>query len=165
MTPDDYFSLAGTAAMVGWVILIGGPRRFWWVNAVPLWIIPGAISALYAVLVLRWFSSAEGGFDSLASVSLLFDNQWALLAGWIHFLAFDLFVGAVMAARMDQVGVGRLVQAPILVSTFMLGPLGFLIAALTELGLRLRLFPGQTNNAQTDKAQTLKIGDIDHGHA
>ncbi|MEN0000010.1 MAG: ABA4-like family protein [Pseudomonadota bacterium] len=160
MTPDDYFSLAGTAAMAGWVILILGPRRFWWLNAGPLWIIPGAISALYAVLVLRWFSSAEGGFDSLASVSLLFENEWALLAGWIHFLAFDLFVGAVMAARMDQVGVGRLVQSPILVSTFMLGPLGFLIAALTELGLRLRFFPGHTK-----KAQTHKLGDIDHGHA
>lgn len=160
MTPDDYFSLAGTAAMAGWVILILGPRRFWWLNVVPLWIIPSAISALYAVLVLRWFSSADGGFDSLASVALLFDNQWALLAGWIHFLAFDLFVGAVMAERMDQVGVGRLVQTPILVSTFMLGPLGFLIAVLTEVGLRLRFFPGQTQRAQTHK-----IGDIGHGHA
>jgi hypothetical protein len=41
-------------------------------------------------------------------------DRWALLAGWVHYLAFDLFVGAVMAARMDRAGVGRLVQAPIL---------------------------------------------------
>lgn len=138
MTPDDYFSLAGTAVMVGWVLLILGPRRFVWLNTIPLWIIPAFVSALYTALILRWFSSAEGGFDSLSSVALLFENEWALLAGWIHFLAFDLFVGAVMAARMDQVGVGRLVQAPILITTFMLGPFGFLVAALTELGLRSR---------------------------
>lgn len=141
VNPEDYFSLAGTAAMAGWVILILGPRRFALLNAVPLWIVPGLISAIYAVLVLRWFSSADGSFDSLASVATLFQNEWALLAGWVHFLAFDLFVGAVMAARMDRVGIARLVQAPILGTTFMLGPLGFLIAALTELGLRLRTLP------------------------
>ncbi|MEM6460433.1 MAG: ABA4-like family protein [Pseudomonadota bacterium] len=155
MTPGDYFSFAGAAAMTGWVILILGPRRFWWLNAVPLWIIPCLISALYAVLVLRWLSSAEGGFDSLETVASLFENEWALLAGWIHFLAFDLFVGAVMALRMDRVGVGRLVQAPILAATLMLGPLGFLIAALTELGLRLRYLPLQTPN----------LRGVNHGNA
>jgi hypothetical protein len=73
-------------------------------------------------------------------------DDWALLAGWVHYLAFDLFVGAVMALRMDRAGVGRLVQAPILLSTFMLGPLGFLIAALTELGLRAAVLPTQTRS-------------------
>ena len=51
-----------------------------------------------------------------------------------------------MAARMDRVGVGRLVQAPILGTTFMLGPLGFLIAGLTELGLRASAIPTQTGS-------------------
>ncbi|MEO1749630.1 MAG: abscisic acid-deficient protein Aba4 family protein, partial [Pseudomonadota bacterium] len=77
-------------------------------------------------------------------------NEWALLAGWIHFLAFDLFVGAVMAARMDRVGVSRVVQAPILGATFMLGPLGFLIAALTELGLRAHKIPTQLASIKGD---------------
>lgn len=144
MDPEAYFSLAGTAAMAGWVMLIVGPRRFAWFNFIPFWLIPCTISALYSVIVLTWFSSAEGGFDSLSAVATLFENDWALLAGWVHFLAFDLFVGAVMAARMDHAGVGRLVQAPILGTTFMLGPLGFLLAAMTELGLRLSILPTQT---------------------
>ncbi len=75
-------------------------------------------------------------FGSLAAVASLMSNDWALLAGWVHYLAFDLFIGAVMARRMDQVGISRVVQAPILGATFMLGPIGFLIAGLTELGLR-----------------------------
>jgi len=136
MSPEDYFSMVGPAAMTGWAILVLGPRRFAALNAVPLWIIPVGLSVVYSVLVLTWLSSAEGGFDSLASVALLFENEWALLAGWVHYLAFDLFVGAVMAARMDRMGVDRLIQAPILICIFMLGPLGFVIAALTEYALR-----------------------------
>jgi hypothetical protein len=136
MTPDLLFSHVGTAAMAGWALLILGPRRYAWFNAIPLWIIPAGLSAVYAALIFSRFSGMGGGFDSLDSVATLMSDRWALLAGWVHFLAFDLFVGAVMAARMDRAGVGRLVQAPILLSTFMLGPLGFLIAGLTELGLR-----------------------------
>jgi hypothetical protein len=144
MTPEDVFSLSSTAAMTGWVLLILGPRRFGVINAVPLWIIPAGLSAVYAAIIFSRFSGIGGGFDSLANVALLFESDWALLAGWVHFLAFDLFVGAVMAARMDRAHVGRLVQAPILGATFMLGPVGFLIAALTELGLRAGRIPTQS---------------------
>lgn len=143
MTPEIVFSFVGTVAVIGWVLLIFGPRRFVWFNAIPLWIIPAGLSAVYAALILSRFSGIGGGFDSLANIAVLMSNDWALLAGWVHFLAFDLFIGAVMAGRMDRVGVGRLVQAPILGATFMLGPLGFLIAGLTELGLRTRSWPTQ----------------------
>jgi len=144
MTPEDLFSQVGMAAMIGWVLLILGPRRYAWFNAVPLWIIPAGLSAVYAALIFSRFSGMGGGFDSLANVAQLLSDDWALLAGWVHYLAFDLFVGAFMAARMDKAGVGRLVQAPILGATFMLGPLGFLIAGLTELGLRAHKLPTQT---------------------
>jgi hypothetical protein len=139
MPPEVVFSHASTAAMVGWALLILGPRRFIWFNAVPLWIIPAGLSMVYAVIVLSRFAGVDGGFDSLASVALLMSDDWALLGGWVHFLAFDLFVGTVMAARMDRANVGRVVQAPILLAIFMFGPFGFVIAALTELGLRTRL--------------------------
>ncbi len=146
MTPDILFSHVGTAAMVGWSLLILGPRRFKWFNAIPLWIIPTGLSGVYVALIFSRFSGTGGGFDSLANVATLLADDWALLAAWVHFLAFDLFIGAIIAARMDKIGVGRLVQAPILIATFMLGPLGFLIAALTELGLRARLLPFQTKD-------------------
>ena len=143
MGPEDVNSIAGMIVMAGWSILIFGPRKYAALNAVPMWIFPGLLSAVYSVLILSRFSGIGGGFDSLSSVSALLQNEWALLAAWIHFLAFDLFVGAIMAARMDRVGISRLVQAPMLASMFMLGPLGFLIAALTELGLQARKIPTQ----------------------
>jgi hypothetical protein len=136
MSPEGLFSLSNAAAMVGWLMLVSGPRRFGWFNAIALWVVPGALSLGYALIVLSRFAGAGGGFDSLASVAALMSDEWALLGAWVHFLAFDLFVGAIMAARMDRAGLGRLVQAPILLAIFLFGPFGFLIAALTELGLR-----------------------------
>ena len=146
MSPELVFSYVGTVAMIGWALLILGPRRFAWFNAIPLWMIPAGLSAVYAALVFSRFSGMGGGFDSLENVATLMSDPWALLAGWVHYLAFDLFVGAVMAARMDRAGVGRLVQSPILLATFMLGPLGFLIAALTEFGLRAAVLPTQSRS-------------------
>lgn len=139
MSPEFVFAQANFAAMVGWALLILGPRRFEWFNAIVLWVIPAGLSVVYGLIVVSRFAGSGGGFDSLASVATLMSNDWALLGGWVHYLAFDLFVGAVMAARMDRAAISRVVQAPILVAIFMLGPFGFVIAALTELGLRARL--------------------------
>ncbi|KQS78929.1 hypothetical protein ASG25_10005 [Rhizobium sp. Leaf384] len=132
MTPDDLFACAGQIALVGWSLLILGPRRFAWLNLLPALVLPAILSALYAVLVLTRFAAGQGGFGSLADVRLLFSDDWLLLAGWIHYLAFDLMIGARIAARLDRVGVGRLLQAFLLPFIFLFGPLGALIAGLAE---------------------------------
>lgn len=137
MTPDYLFALAGQIAMTGWMLLILGPRRFSWFNLLPRFVLPGALSLLYAVLVLTRFAEGQGGFGSLSEVRLLFANDWLLLAGWIHYLAFDLMVGAVLAVRLDRVGVGRLIQAAILPLVFVFGPLGAFLMLLLEMVHRL----------------------------
>lgn len=138
LTPDQIFGMTGMPAIFGWAILIFAPRRFALLNAVPQLLIPLGLSVLYAVLVLRFFAEPGGGFGSLAEVRQLFTSDWTLLAGWVHYLAFDLAVGAYIATRMDRVGVGRLVQASILMVTFFLGPIGFVLAVLTETALTVR---------------------------
>lgn len=140
MSPDQIFGLTGAPAILGWMILIVGPRRFATLNAVPKLAIPLALSALYAVLVLRHFAEAGGDFGSLAGVRQLFSSDWVLLAGWVHYLAFDLAIGAYLAARMDRAAIGRLVQAPILATTFLFGPIGFVLAVVTEGALAARMF-------------------------
>lgn len=149
MTPEQIFGLASAAVLPGWAILIAAPRRWTWATAVPGLVLPAGLSALYAVLVLTHFWQADGGFGSLADVRRLFANDWALLAGWVHYLAFDLALGTIVAGRMDRAGVSRLIQAPILVLTFLLGPLGVVLAlalagalrpaeALLPLGMKAR---------------------------
>ncbi len=136
MTPQDIFGLANLVALPGWAILILAPRRWGWLNAVPALVLPFGLSVVYAVLVLAHFAQAQGGFGSLAEVRLLFSNDWALLAGWVHYLAFDMALGAMVAARMDRAGVGRLIQAPILILIFLFGPMGVALALGLEVVLR-----------------------------
>lgn len=52
------------------------------------------------------------------------------VAGWVHFLAFDLFVGTWIAERSAQLGLSHGGVVPLLLMTFMLGPLGLLAFVL-----------------------------------
>jgi hypothetical protein len=135
LTPDQWFGWAGQAAMIGWLILIFLPRRWPLLLTLPRFIIPLGLSLLYAGLVMVHFFSAEGGgFGSLAEVRALFSVEEALLAGWVHYLAFDLFIGGWIAVEADKLGLPRLVQAPILLMTFMFGPVGFALFLLVGAG-------------------------------
>lgn len=135
MTPDELFGWAGQAAMIGWLILIFLPRRWPWLLALPRYLIPLGLSLLYAGLVMIHFFSADGGgFGSLTEVRALFSLDEALLAGWVHYLAFDLFIGGWIAMEADRLGLSRLLQAPILLATFMFGPVGFALFLLMRTG-------------------------------
>jgi hypothetical protein len=80
------------------------------------------------VLIMQFFFRIEGGgFNSIGEVRALFLSDAGLLAGWIHYLAFDLFVGMWIAAEADRAGVSRILQAPLMVATFMFGPIGLLL--------------------------------------
>jgi hypothetical protein len=63
---------------------------------------------------------------SLAEVSKLFDVPGLVLAGWLHYLAFDLFVGAWIAERAAADGLPRWALLPMLALTFLFGPAGLL---------------------------------------
>ena len=68
----------------------------------------------------------DGGFGSLEAVRRLFDVPGLLVAGWVHYLAFDLFVGAWIAERAGAIGLPHLIVLPLLALTFLFGPAGFL---------------------------------------
>jgi hypothetical protein len=131
---ETWFSAAGSLAMLGWAVLILAPRRWPALNAVPAYVLPALLSGGYAVLILLNFGRGEGGFESLAAVAQLFESPPLLLAGWVHYLAFDLFIGAWIARRADFMGMHRLLQAPILLATFMLGPIGLLVFLAVHAG-------------------------------
>ncbi len=97
--------------------------------------VPLLLAVPYTVLIVLYFGQAEGGFGSLADVMKLFTNEWAVLAGWIHYLAFDLFVGSWEVKDAQERNVPHLWVIPCLVMTFMLGPIGLLAYSV------LRLFP------------------------
>ena len=131
---ETAFSIASLAAMACWAVLILLPRSWPVLPALTGLVVPLGLAIAYSVLVLSHFFTGEGGFDSLASVRLLFQSDAALLAGWIHYLAFDLLIGGWIAQTSDEVGLSRLIQAPILVAPFMSGPPGRLPFPAGSLG-------------------------------
>jgi hypothetical protein len=60
-------------------------------------------------------------------VQAIFASKGGAVVGWIHYLAFDLFVGLWIARDADAKNFSRLLQAPILLATFLAGPLGLLV--------------------------------------
>jgi hypothetical protein len=89
-------------------------------------------SAAYVVIVAVSFGHGPGGFSSLEAVGQLFTRPWMLLAGWLHYLAFDLFVGSWMVRDAKERGIRHVLILPLLLLTFLFGPAGW----LGYLGLR-----------------------------
>lgn len=100
-----------------------------------------AMAAVYLVFILKGIGGdAPGGFDSLANVKLLFSNDEPVLAGWIHYLVFDLFVGMWICHDADKRKINRWVLLPCLLLTFMLGPTGLLLYFIIRV-IYLKKFP------------------------
>lgn len=128
MTAAEVFSLANLLVMPMWILMIVLPKwkatRFLMdYKVIPL--VLSLVYALYIVIAMR----IGGGMDfgSLQSVMALFTEENAVLAGWVHYLAFDLLVGMWMIKQNEDLGIHQLLMAPCLLATFMLGPVGFLL--------------------------------------
>ena len=135
MSPEQIFSTCGALSMLGWAGLALAPRwsvtRDWLAPVV----VPLLIGVVYVTLMLTYVDRAPagGGFDSLAGVAKLFSVQELLLAGWIHYLAFDLFVGAWEVKDAQEQGIHHLLVIPCLFLTLMAGPGGLLVYWLIRL--------------------------------
>jgi hypothetical protein len=127
MKAETIFTVANFLAVVGWLLLAVLPRWSGTRQVVISGIMPLLLSVAYLVLVVMFFGGAEGGFGSLPDVMKLFTNQWAVLAGWIHYLAFDMVIGAWEVKDAQERGIPHLLVIPCLVLTFLLGPIGFLL--------------------------------------
>ena len=126
MNHELIFSLAGVIAMLGWAALLLSPLMPVWSDRIAGLIFPGILSAGY-VAILFVFPAPGGGFGSFAEVSELFSHAEALMAGWIHFLAFDLLVGAWICRKGRRIGMPFWLVASCLPVTFLFGPAGFLL--------------------------------------
>ena len=131
MTSDGLFRFCGMLAMLGWLCLLSTP--LWparYRETLPRQIgaiaIPALIAAVYSGIILTHWAGHPGGFNSLNAVMLLFTDRWLVVAGWIHYLAFDLFIGGWELADSRQRGVPHLLVIPFLLLTFFFGPIGFL---------------------------------------
>jgi len=130
--PESLFTLATWLSLPGWVLLVVAPRWRWSARIIGPVILPMLLSALYVAALALHLPHAEGGFGSIADVRTLFSDDWILLAGWIHYLAFDLFVASWEVRDSQRLGISHVVVVPCLVLTLFVGPIGFLCYLLAR---------------------------------
>lgn len=129
MEPARLFDVVQWLVIPGWLLLVFLPR--WrWTQTITVALIPAILAVIYILLFLKYFGQVAegfGAFGSLAGVRSAFSVDGVLLAGWVHYLAFDLFVGSWEVRDAQRVGVHHLLVIPCMLLTFMLGPVGLLL--------------------------------------
>jgi len=137
MPAERLFSICSFVVLPGWLLLIAAPR--WrWTQRIAAVILPLALAAVYLALIITNFGKSGGGFGSLAQVSKLFENPYNLLAGWIHYLIFDLFIGSWEVRDSERLRIAHAYVVPCLVLTFLFGPAGLLTWFLIRTSMRGR---------------------------
>ena len=149
---ESLFNLAGAFALLGWLLLIVSP---WWrpgTNLIVPVIIPLVLTVMYAVLFAIGITEVKGSFNSLAGVRALFASDRLLLAGWIHYLAFDLFIGSWEVRDARRLGIPHLLVVPCLICTLMLGPVGLAMYFALRAGARRTLWIDDVSPIATEPA-------------
>jgi hypothetical protein len=126
------FSACSSLAIAAWIALslsLFVPILRLWTWRVTGFALPALFAVAYLGALAAGLAGGTGGsFSSIEGVRALFSDDHALTAGWIHYLAFDLFVGTWIARSSLEAGVPALAILPCLVLTFLFGPAGFLLA-------------------------------------
>ncbi|AMP98035.1 hypothetical protein AY601_1107 [Pedobacter cryoconitis] len=127
MNPANVFSVVGAIAALQWFLLIFLPH--WKITQllVRYRVIPMVLSAIYCIYIIGFFSVQGAGFGSIAEVRTLFNNDQLLLAGWVHYLAFDLLIGFYILQSAQSKAISHILVIPCLILTFMFGPCGYLL--------------------------------------
>ncbi len=151
MTAESLFRILNLATVAAWLPLVVLPRRRWATTVLPI-VMPALLGVTYVVLVAVSLPGSEGGFSSLAGVHALFDDPHALLAGWTHYLAFDLFIGGWEVRDAQQRGTPHLLVVPALALTFLFGPAGLLLYLVVRRFAPARTSP--TSRRATPRARS-----------
>ena len=127
------FSIYNSIAMLNWLIMFVAPKAKPTVWLRQTKAIPIFFSVVYLLLfVVPFFMLEEGGFRSLEAVDQLFQHKQLLLAGWVHYLAFDLLVGYTIQEYAIKANWKFWIYIPLLLLTFMFGPVGYLVFRITK---------------------------------
>jgi hypothetical protein len=124
MSDAQLFQYANTTALVCWLVLVFLPKR---TAPVLRFAVPMVMALLYVWALATAPKNPDGGFGSLVQVKALFSQDRVVLAGWVHYLAFDFFIGCWEVMDAQQRGIKHLMVVPCLFLTFMFGPAGLLL--------------------------------------
>lgn len=144
MSWETIFAAANIWPLAFWLLLAIGPRsettaRIVFYGGAALLAL--AYSVLFPLIITGILDPVGPGDGSvnysdlgqLSGVMALFDSKGGATIGWIHYLAFDLFVGIWVARNADRHGIARWIQVPILFFVLMAGPFGLVLYLLVRM--------------------------------
>jgi len=145
MTAYDLYPIFNYAVMPAWLLLAVLPHHKVTQTLIHAIWIPLILGACYVYMLFFAGEPVEGGsFGSLAGVMILFQSPTAVLGGWIHYLVFDLFIGAWIVRDAKRQGINHWFTLPILFATLMAGPAGLLLYLLLRLAIKRTLTLAET---------------------
>ncbi len=132
LDPYQIFNLSSFLVLPAWVLLIFLPRSQWTQKLVLSGLISAILALIYIVAMVISFPIFQegGGFSTFDQVKVLFSSEWALLAGWIHYLCFDLLIGISVSKSLENKSV--FIRAIFLSLVFMFGPLGWVFSQIFQ---------------------------------
>ncbi|TGK81494.1 DUF4281 domain-containing protein [Leptospira noumeaensis] len=127
MNPSLIFKIANGITLLSWLVLILSPNQKKVIRVLRFFVSGLLLGGVYIFAILIGNGEAKGDFSSLESVRSLFANDYFLLGGWVHYLAFDLFLGTWEVEDSFKEGINRFLLIPVLALTFYFGPAGFVL--------------------------------------
>jgi hypothetical protein len=127
MTLDHLFIVLNYSVVPAWLLLALAPRWKWTQHIVHSAFIPILLGSAYTLILFTdRDGSPDGSFFTLDGVMAIFTSRQTVIAAWVHYLIFDLFVGAWETRDAARRGIRHVYVVPFLFLTLMFGPLGLL---------------------------------------
>jgi Domain of unknown function (DUF4281) len=126
MDLEQAFVLFNFGVIPFWALLIVAPRAQLTARLVHAPVVPVLYGVSYVFLLFWGGGAPEGDMMSLGGVVKIFSHPQTVFAGWVHYLIFDLFIGAWEARDAQRRSIPHLALVPCLVLTLLFGPIGLL---------------------------------------
>ena len=122
------FTLSFLLVAPFWILVIFVPTWRWTERLVDSHLIVVPAAALYALLVAPQAGAVVTALVSptLPELVAILSSDLGATTAWVHFLAFDLFVGRWIYRDASDRGIPMRLVSPILLLTLLLGPVGFI---------------------------------------
>ncbi len=134
MDSSTIYSIANTIILFPWLLMLIAPKWKWTHYILYSFAFPLLMGILYLTCMLLFWNTSTGDFSTLENLTQLFANKDLVLIGWLHYLAFDLFVGTWELRDAQKLGISHWVLVPCLFFTLMAGPIGLLFYLLLRWG-------------------------------
>jgi hypothetical protein len=124
---ETIFLVVNYSVLPAWALLVFAPDREITKRVVHSGLFAILLGIPYALLLFGDHPGPQGSsFFTLEGVTRIFTTPRTIIACWVHYLVFDLFVGSWIARDRKRLGLPHLASVPSIVLTLLFGPIGLL---------------------------------------